>query len=280
VIVGVPSFMRRIGEYALENGEDPVRAGVRTLVAIGEPTRDRALALLPGARQVEEMWGARIFSTYASTEIATSFCECNERRGGHLRPELLIVEIVDADGAPLPAGQEGEVVVTPLGVRGMPLVRFRTGDVSFLIEEPCACGRRTARLAPILGRKNQMLKFKGATVFPNAIVAALEGLPEVAGAFVEVHCNPDGTDRVVVYANVRDCRAANAGDASRAAARETDGPIRQRLAEEIRARVRVTPEVRLLSEEDLNARVYETGKRKRTTFFDLRTGETKETQRT
>ena len=285
VMVGVPSLMRHMGEYARENGEDPARAGIRTLVAIGEPTRGRGLDLLPAARQAEEMWGAKIFSTYASTEIATSFCECPERCGGHVRPELIVVEIVDDSGAPLSAGQEGEIVVTPLGVRGMPLVRFRTGDVSFLIEEPCGCGRQTARLAPILGRKNQMLKFKGTTVFPNAVVAALEGLPEVGGAYVEAHRNPDGTDRIVVYVHVRgvepgekEGRQGQKGREGRKGQRGQGGKKeqeeRKRLEEEVRARLRVVPEIRLVTGEELAARVYETGKRKRTTFFDLRTQRT------
>jgi phenylacetate-CoA ligase len=276
VMVGVPSLMRHIGEYARENGEDPARAGIRTLVAIGEPTRGRGLDLLPAARQAEETWGAKIFSTYASTEIATSFCECRERCGGHLRPELIVVEIVDDTGASLSVGQEGEIVVTPLGVRGMPLVRFRTGDVSFLIEEPCACGRRTPRLAPILGRKNQMLKFKGTTVFPNAVVAAVEGLPEVGGAYIEAHRNPDGTDRIVVYVHVRGLELGRGeGQKGRKGQKGQGGKKeqeeRKRLEEEVRARVRVVPEIRLVTGEELNARVYETGKRKRTTFFDLRT---------
>ena len=192
-----------------------------------------------------------------------------------MRPELIVAEIVDDGGSPLPTGREGEVVVTPLGVRGMPLVRFRTGDVSFLIEEPCACGRRTPRLAPILGRKNQMLKFKGTSVFPNAIVAALEGLPEVGGAYVEAHKNPDATDRIVVYVHVRGAKSAGReGQKGRKGPKgqeeKKEQEERKRLEEEVRARVRVVPEIRLVGEAEWNARVYETGRRKRTTFFDLR----------
>lgn len=253
-IIGVPSLMRKIAEFALENGEDPAALGVRKLVAIGEPVHDGAGERLPISRLLEQMWGARLYATYASTEMATTICECAERRGGHLRPELAIVEILDNQGRPLPAGEPGEVVVTPLGVTGMPLLRFRTGDIACLLADPCPCGRRTARLGAILGRKNQMLKFKGTTIFPNTVLAALEGHPGVHGGYVEAHLNPeDGTDRIVVHVAVRDASL-------------TVG----RLADELRAHLRVAPEIVLIPEEELARRTNIPGKRKRTIFFDLR----------
>ena len=75
-LVGVPSLMRKIAEYGLECDEDPRKTQVKKLIAIGEPTRDRSLHLLPLTRSLEEMWDAEIYSTYASTELATTYCEC------------------------------------------------------------------------------------------------------------------------------------------------------------------------------------------------------------
>jgi len=252
-IVSVPSLMCRVAEHALESGGDPSRMGVSRLVAIGEPTRGQDMELLPVGRRLEALWGAPLYSTYASTEIATTFCECSERRGGHVRPELVFVELLDEAGRPVGDGKLGEVVVTPLGVRGMPLVRFRTGDITYMLSDVCACGRQTPRLGPVLGRKNQMLKYRGTTVFPQALLAPLEGRQDVSGAFVEAHRFPDGTDRVVVCVCVRD-----------GAARP------EALSEAIRASARVTPEIRLVDETELNERVYGGDKRKRTVFFDLR----------
>jgi len=253
-IVGVPSLMKRIADYAIEKGQNPQKEGIKKLIAIGEPTRDENLELLSLPRQLEEIWDAQIFSTYASTELATTFCECEARQGGHLRPELMVVEIVDEQGKPLTPGEKGEVVVTPLGITGMPLVRFRTGDISFLLDTPCSCGRTTPRLAPILGRKHQMLKYKGTTVFPNAILAALEGNSHFYGGYVEAHKTSEGLDRVILFASW-----------------DKKNRPQIQLEDELRAKVRVVPEIEFVSAEQVDEKVYQFDKkRKRVTFFDLR----------
>ena len=253
-IVGVPSLMKKIADYAIEKGEHPASTGIKRLIAIGEPTRDESLNLLPLPKQLEGIWDAPIFSTYASTELATTFCECEARQGGHVRQELMVVEIVDEHGKPLSPGEKGEVVVTPLGVTGMPLIRFKTGDISYLIDAPCSCGRTTPRLAPILGRKHQMLKYKGTTLFPNAIVAALEGVEGFNGGYVEAHSTAAGLDRVILFA---------AWDEKRLS--------RKQMEEELRAKIRVVPEIQAISREEMEAKVYQLDKkRKRITFFDLR----------
>lgn len=251
--MAVPSLMRRIGEFALETGADPAGMGLRKIMTIGEPVYDADLNPLPATEALARMWNAHIYSTYASTELATTFCECEARRGGHLRPELAVIEMLDETGRAVAPGEPGEIVATPLGVRGMPLVRFRTGDIATLLETPCSCGRRTVRLGPILGRKNQMLKFKGTTVFPTTIMAALEGNPAVEGGYIEVRRNDDGTDRIIVRAAVRD-RSLTA----------------LRIAEDLRAHIRVMPEVELISPQELQERTFPANKRKRTIFFDLR----------
>jgi phenylacetate-CoA ligase len=260
-IVGVPSMMARIAAAAREAGGDPGKAGITRLIAIGEAIRDEEMRLLPAAATLERAWDAEIYSTYASTELATTFIECECRAGGHERPEMIVVEIVDDDGNPLPEGERGEVVVTPLGVRGMPLVRYRTNDISFLIPEPCVCGRTTRRIGPILGRKNQMLKYKGTTVFPNAILSALEGDGRFHGGYVEARLFPDGTDRIILHAAVKP-----GGDLSAVPVDRTAAVI----ADLVRAKVRVAPEIAIVTPEELDARVYTQEKRKRVQFIDLR----------
>jgi len=249
-IVGVPSSLRQIADFARS---ELAVSPVRKLLAIGESVRDAELRPLPLVQRLESDWNADVLSTYASTELATSFQECFAKRGGHLRPELIVVEIVGPDGRAVPDGVAGEVVVTPLGVTGMPLLRFRTNDIAFVIPGPCPCGRTTGRLGPVLGRRNQMLKFKGTTLFPNAILAALEGKDYFLGGYVEASVGPDGSDWVTLFAAVSDPSVTAA-----------------RLKEEVGAKLRVAPDVELLGPEELERRMHPGHKGKRITFVDRR----------
>ncbi|MDH3974906.1 MAG: AMP-binding protein [Deltaproteobacteria bacterium] len=253
VLAGVPSLIRKLGQFAKKQGEDPKSMGIRKIVAIGEPIRSTDLKLLPVPHEVETLWGARLYSTYASTEMATAFCECRERCGGHLRPELLIAEIVDDEGNPLPPGEKGEVTVTPLGIKGMPLLRFRTGDISFIIPEPCRCGRNTIRLGPIIGRKNQMLKLKGTTLFPASLLSALDSMKGVEGGYIEARKNDDETDRVLLHVALSDPAVTV-----------------KMIVDHIRAKARVVPEIFIIKEEELNKKIFPPEKRKKMTFFDYR----------
>ena len=176
-IVGVPSFLAKLGAYLAEQGVDA--SSVKKIVCIGEPIRRQDMSLTPLGQKLEAFWPGAAHSTYASSEIATSFTECQERQGGHPPGDLAIVEILSPDGKVLPPGEVGEVTVTPLQVEAMPLVRFRTGDISFLVPGDCPCGRSTPRIGPILGRQAQMLKIRGTTLFPNAFFTVLDNIPGV-----------------------------------------------------------------------------------------------------
>ncbi|HEX2953573.1 MAG TPA: AMP-binding protein, partial [Bacillota bacterium] len=100
VLIGVPSVLANVAIDAIHDGEQPSSIGVERILAIGEPLRDKNLRLLPSIQRIESLWNAPIFSTYASTEMATSFAECEHRQGGHFRPELIYVEIIDEEGNP------------------------------------------------------------------------------------------------------------------------------------------------------------------------------------
>ena len=253
VLVGVPSFLVKLGGFMRDHGADPKAAGVGTLVCIGEPTRDRDLNLSGLGRRLEETWGAQAYSTYASSETVTTFCECGERRGGHLHPALGVVEIVGSDGGVLAPGETGEVVVTPFLTRGMPLVRFRTGDVGFLIPEPCACGRNSVRLGPILGRLKQMIKCHGTTLYPSAIYAVLDEMAGISDYYVVVSGNFQLSDEVAVFVALKD-KTMTAGA----------------VAERLQARLRVKPAVSVVDPDRVRERVYAPGSRKPVRFFDER----------
>lgn len=252
-IVGVPSFLYKLGRFLQSNGIDPQKANITKLVCIGEPLRNKNLSLLKMGEYLEETWGAKVFSTYASSETITTFCECTEQKGGHLHPELAIVEIVDDDGNVLPPGEIGEVVVTTFFVEGMPLLRFKTGDVSFLIDEPCECGRYSPRLGPILGRKKQMIKYRGTTLYPQTIYSVLDGMPEVSEYYVTITSNFDLSDDLKVYVSV------NNGSCSA-----------NTIMDKLQAHLRVRPEVEIKSEEEIKAQLFSGNSRKAIRFIERR----------
>lgn len=252
-IVGVPTLMLTIAERLAETRDDPASLGVDRLVCIGEPVRNQDFSLSPLGQRLHDLWQARIFGTYASTEMATTFCECDQCAGGHVHPDLIVVEILDEQGVPVPTGSPGEVVVTPLGVTGMPLLRFKTGDVAVLHDEPCPCGRNSPRLGPILGRKCQLLKIKGTTVYPPAIFAVLQEMPQVVNFYMEVSGQYALSDHVRMVVGTRDPSLT---------------PLS--IAERIAAKIRIKPEVVLAEPEEVSARTMTEGKRKPAVFFDYR----------
>ena len=252
-LVGVPTLLAAVAEALAARGAQPAAAGVTRIVCIGEPVRRDDLSLSPLGERLAALWGAGVLGTYASTEMATSFADCASGMGGHLLPDLMVVEIVDEQGLPLPPGTAGEVVATPLQVSGMPLVRFRTGDIAALHTAPCPCGRTSPRLGPVIGRKSQMLKIKGTTVYPPAIFAVLQEIPEVRGYFLEVRDTFELSDRITVTVGA-------AGT----------GLTVESVAERIAVRTRVKPEVVIVTPEEITARTMRADKRKPIVFFDLR----------
>jgi len=223
------------------------------MVCIGEPLRDKDLNFLPVGLDLEKIWKAKAYSTYSSSEIISTFCECTAQAGGHLHPDLAVVEIVDANGRSLPCGQIGEIVVTPLRIEAMPLVRFKTGDISFLIDKPCACGRRSLRLGPILGRKKQMMKVQGTTLYPQAIYTCLEQIQGIMEYYISVSSAGLLSDNIEIYAAVNNPACT-----------------KTQIQEKLQAHLRVKPKVFICDEELIREQVYSPGFRKPVRFFDRR----------
>jgi phenylacetate-CoA ligase len=252
-IVGVPTFLLKLGRYMQTQNIEPSLVGVKKLICIGEPIRDQQLAFLRIGENLEKMWGARIYSTYASTETITSFCECTAQQGGHLHPDLAIVEIVNDQGEVLPAGEIGEVVMTPLAIEGTPLLRYLTGDISFLLDSPCSCGRNSVRLGPILGRKKQMIKLRGTTLYPNSIYAVLDAIPEISDYYVTASSDYDLSDVVKVYVALKS---------------QTATP--EMIMDKLQSRLRVRPAVIIESEQHIKQQIYAGNSRKPIRFVDTR----------
>ncbi|GAB3016024.1 phenylacetate--CoA ligase [Niabella terrae] len=253
-LVAVPSFLVKLIQYAAENGIDPNSSSVKKAICIGENIRDEQLELNILGKKILDAWDIRLYSTYASTEMQTAFTECGYGRGGHLNPELLIVELLDEQGFPVPDGQPGEVTITTLGVEGMPLLRYQTGDICLGYQEACACGRHTLRLSPVIGRKKQMIKFKGTTLFAPALFEIIHRMDVIREYVVEVYSNEIGTDEVRLHLLAADTRP------------ETQNQIKAYL----QAKLRVTPHIQYLDPAAMQQLQFPEGARKPVKFVDKR----------
>jgi phenylacetate-CoA ligase len=203
-LVAVPSFIVKLVEFAVDHKIDINKSSVKKAVCIGEGLRTPDLELNIIAKKIKDVWDIDLFSTYASTEMQTAFTECKSGKGGHHHPELLIVEVLDEKDKQVIAGVPGEVVITTLGVEGMPLLRYKTGDIAAYYTEPCACGRKTLRLGPVVGRKQQMIKLKGTTIYPQGIFEILNSSDHVRDYVVEAFTGNLGTDELKLHVFVDD----------------------------------------------------------------------------
>jgi phenylacetate-CoA ligase len=253
-IVAVPSFILKLIQAAKDAGIDLNTTSVKKAVCIGENIRNTDFSLNILGKKITENWNIKLFSTYASTEMQTAFTECPAGRGGHLQPELVIVELLDENNQPVAAGEPGEVTITTLGVEGMPLLRYKTGDICQFDDAPCACGRTSLRLSPIIGRKKQMIKFKGTTLYPPALFDLLNEMEEVLDFVVEVYSNEIGMDEVLLHLLPADDSKA------------CDNKIRAYL----QARLRVSPHVNYITADEIKKIQFPEASRKAIKFIDRR----------
>jgi len=197
-VICVPSFLLKLAAFASERKMSISETSVKAAICIGEPIRNENFELNALGKKIKAVWDIDLFSTYASTEMQTAFNECEEKKGGHLHPDLIIAEILDENNQPVSQGTVGELVITTLGIETMPLVRFKTGDMVQAHTGPCACGRNTMRLGPVVGRKQQMIKYKGTTLYPPAMYNVLQDFEQIQSFVIEIFQNDIGTDEILL----------------------------------------------------------------------------------
>ena len=177
VIAATPSFALHLAETLAEQGGRPDALGLRVGIFGAEPWTD-------GIRTaIERAFGLRAFDVYGLSEIIGPGVagECEARDGLHIADDHFLPEIIDpVSGSVLEPGREGELVFTTLSKRAMPLVRYRTGDITTLTLEPCGCGRTSARMARVKGRSDDMLIVKGVNLYPSEVERTLLALEELA----------------------------------------------------------------------------------------------------
>ena len=253
-IIGVPSFLYRLGKYIEELGDMKLFKSVRKLICIGEPIRNADYSFSELGNNIQILWNSDLYSTYASSEIVSTFCECREGNGGHLLPDLAIIEIINENGDLLPDNEIGEIVVTPLQCTGMPLIRFKTGDVGFVDCSKCGCGRKTLRLGPIQGRKKQMLKVQGTSLYPQAFYSILDGIFNIDSYYIEVNEKNTLSDSIKVFVSLKN----------------PDKILVTMIENEIKAKLRISIPVIIKRDDEVKLKVFSPESRKPKKFFDNR----------
>jgi phenylacetate-CoA ligase len=246
VLIAIPSFIPRLLDYAEANSIDYASSSVKSVICIGEPIRNADFSYNELGKRITSQWNVKLYSTYASTEMGAAFTECEYGNGGHVNPELLILEVVDEAGQPVGEGGLGEVVVTTLGVEGMPLIRYKTGDLCHVYYESCKCGRTSERLGPVVGRKQQMIKFKGTTIFPPAIFDVLDMVKEIELYQIVVSKNEYGNDEISVLLPLQLSNPA----------------FKEMLHSLFKSKLRVSPQLEFITAQELGFRIHKQEKRK------------------
>ncbi len=253
-LITVPSFLLKMIDYAEKHGVDYKNSSVYGAVCIGESIKNQDFTDNILSQKIKEKWDIKLFSTYASTEMSTAFTECEFQNGGHHHPELIITEILDDEGKHVKEGESGELTITTLGVEAIPLLRFKTGDIVKAHYEPCQCGRNTMRLGPVIGRKQQMIKYKGTTLYPPAMNDILNDFNGISCYQIVIKTNEIGLDEIIIKMSTEN----------------TDENFVSEVRDHFRAKLRVSPKIEIIDFDILSKIVFHPNSRKPITFVDLR----------
>ena len=242
VLHAIPSYASRIYEVMREEGVDPRRDTQLRVLCIGaEPHSEEQ------RQRIEQQLGVKAYNSYGISEMmgpGVAF-ECPEQNGLHIWEDYFIVEIIDpVTLQPVPDGQLGELVLTTINREGMPLLRYRTRDLTRILPGECACGRHHKRLARLQGRSDDMIILKGVNIFPIQIEKILLGFPEL------------GTDYLITLETVESGDIMTV-DVELARLDSDDYTQLQALTREITRQLKdeilITPKVRLVQKGSLGA---------------------------
>jgi len=200
VLCCTPSYAIYLAEAMNEEGVDPRKDLKIRIGNFGaEPWSERI------RERIEKDLGIEAFDIYGLTELCGPgvSVECNKHNGLHIWEDHFLVETIDPKtGDVLSAGEEGELVFTPLTKTGLPLLRFRTRDISVIETEKCDCGRTHSRMMRVTGRSDDMLIVRGVNVFPSQIEYAIMGFPELAAQYQIVLDRPEALDVFTIKAEL------------------------------------------------------------------------------
>ena len=236
----LPSYALILGERLRELGEDPREFPLRMALVGAEPYT------IEFRRRIEELFDMKVYNSYGLSEMngpGVGF-ECREQSGMHIWEDAYIPEIVNPEtGAPVPDGQVGELVMTSLCRQGMPILRYRTRDLTRFIPGECACGRAHRRMDRILGRADDMFIIKGVNIYPMQIEQVVMSFREVGQNYLILLENDNLSDVMRIQVEIRDEYFVE----DMRMLRELQSRIARRLHDEIL----VTPKVELVESNSL-----------------------------
>jgi len=201
VIACTPSYMLYLTEYAAKMGVDIAETSLRMGIFGAEPWSEET------RKRIEKKTGILAYDVYGTSELSGPlFTECTERQGIHIWADHFLIEVIDPEsGEQVSEGEKGELVVTTLSKEALPLIRWRTGDITYMELEKCACGRTHPRIMRILGRSDDMIIVRGVNVFPSQIEHVLMQIPEVGEHYMIIlDRREDGLDEMTIQVELSD----------------------------------------------------------------------------
>lgn len=234
-IHAIPSYAARLYQVMQEEGVDPRRDTKLTTLLIGaEPHTEEQ------RRRIEEMLGVKAYNSFGMTEMCgpgVAF-ECKEQKGMHVWEDNYILEIIDPDTLePVKEGDIGEMVLTTLNREAMPLLRYRTHDLTRIIPGPCACGRQHKRVDRMKGRSDDMIILKGVNIFPMQIEQVLLQYKELAPQYLITLETVGSNDDMTVEVELNNMFTDDFGALE---------ALRKSIAHSLKDEILVTPKIKLV----------------------------------
>lgn len=235
VVHAIPSYATRIYEVMQQEGVDPRRDTKLKILAIGaEPHSDEQ------RKRIEEMLGVKAYNSFGMSEMCgpgVAF-ECQEQNGMHIWEDYYIVEIINPDTLePVPDGEMGELVLTTLNREAMPLLRYRTRDLTRILPGECPCGRHHRRIDRMRGRSDDMIVLKGVNIFPIQIEQVLMLFKELGSNYLITLDTEESNDAMTVEVELGQDFADDFGLLQR---------LTQKIARALHDEILLTPHVKLL----------------------------------
>ncbi len=233
-IHAIPSYAIRLAEVFKEQGVDPRQTSLKTLIIGAEPHTEEQ------RQKIEQLLGVKAYNCFGMSEMSgpgVAF-ECQEQDGLHLWEDSYLMEIIDPETLePLPDGEIGELVLTTLDREAMPLIRYRTRDLTRIIVGECKCGRTHRRLDRFKGRSDDMFIVKGVNIFPMQIEKTLMQFKEVGTSYLITIETVGINDEVFVEVELGDAFTDNYSELQ---------DLARAMTRALRDEILITPKVKLV----------------------------------